>query len=376
MLKIPATGSEIRFSSRWGWIAFFLFLILPLYTIAGIVCFRSGLFRFNGTLSDTQLKSVWTFLGAGLAAAATVLGGLLTKSHNDRTLALQYETQKQQEIQESEANERLKMDTVISGLKLICNNGTYSPKAAIAGGLATLVQLGHPIVAMRALAAALPEDVVDNDTATWLISEVLTTQITMGTPRDLSVAKDEASSLLYKYSSELTISSSDSAEFSWPGAVTQQWPSGLSQKAGLLLIAALAELLISQSDEWWNSKGQTSSWILYTLDEVLRHEKDPTVKVAAAMLGKAILEASHDDYFVGINDDRDREEIARDIDHVNIPENVPTVEDLVDRIEKWGQARRAPFGPGLWPGPRRQARWVGRGSARKGGPRRCFLRSG
>ena len=29
--------------------------------------------------------------------------------------------------------------------------------------------------------------------------------------------------------------------------------------------------------------------------------------------------------------------------------------------------RRAHFGPGLWPGPRRQACWVGRGSSVKGG---------
>src|SRR6266702_1827354 len=27
----------------------------------------------------------------------------------------------------------------------------------------------------------------------------------------------------------------------------------------------------------------------------------------------------------------------------------------------WRQVRRAPIGPGLWPGPRRQARWAGRG---------------
>ena len=32
--------------------------------------------------------------------------------------------------------------------------------------------------------------------------------------------------------------------------------------------------------------------------------------------------------------------------------------------------------PGLWPGRRRQARRAGRGSARKGGCRRYFLRSG
>ena len=28
------------------------------------------------------------------------------------------------------------------------------------------------------------------------------------------------------------------------------------------------------------------------------------------------------------------------------------------------KVRRAPIGPGLWPGPRRQARWVGRGLRR------------
>jgi hypothetical protein len=31
------------------------------------------------------------------------------------------------------------------------------------------------------------------------------------------------------------------------------------------------------------------------------------------------------------------------------------------------EVRRVRSGPGLWPGPRRQARWVARGSARKGG---------
>jgi hypothetical protein len=40
------------------------------------------------------------------------------------------------------------------------------------------------------------------------------------------------------------------------------------------------------------------------------------------------------------------------------------------------EVRRARSGPGLRPGPRRQARRVGSGSARKGGSRRCFLRSG
>ena len=44
------------------------------------------------------------------------------------------------------------------------------------------------------------------------------------------------------------------------------------------------------------------------------------------------------------------------------------------------EVRRAHSGPGLWPGPRRQARWAGRGSGVKGLPegtrRRCALDAG
>ena len=37
------------------------------------------------------------------------------------------------------------------------------------------------------------------------------------------------------------------------------------------------------------------------------------------------------------------------------------------------EVRRAPIGPGLWPGPRRQARWVGRGLRRsRAGPEDRF----
>src|SRR5437773_10846126 len=40
------------------------------------------------------------------------------------------------------------------------------------------------------------------------------------------------------------------------------------------------------------------------------------------------------------------------------------------------EVRRAHFGPGLWPGPRRQARWADRGSRVNGARRRRVPRSG
>src|SRR5688572_24938796 len=76
-----------------AWIAFFIFLVLPLYVIATIVAIRSDLFASSRGLSDEQLRALWTFIGAGLAAAATVLGAIIAMSHNNRTLTLQHEAE-------------------------------------------------------------------------------------------------------------------------------------------------------------------------------------------------------------------------------------------------------------------------------------------
>jgi hypothetical protein len=317
-----------------------LLLVLPLYAIAVVISIRSELFRFKGApFSNSQLKAAWTFLAAGLAATATVLGALLTKSHNDRTLALQSETERRQRLFETETNERLSMDSVINGLELMCRNGEYSPKAITAGGLATLVQLGHPIVAMRALAAAMPDGAVDDDTATWLISQVLTATTTKGTSWDLEAAKEEAANLLYKYAPYLTDASSENADFSWPDAVTAQWPEGLPQNASLNILAALVELLLSQRKEWWKSNGQTYSWISYTIDEALtKEEKQPPVRMGAAILGKAILDVTDDSMFAGMNDARERLVITENIASVVINKSqAPTLDALVERIQAWGQ---------------------------------------
>ena len=271
-------------SNRWVWIAFFVLVVLPIYAIAVMACIRSGLFKFTeATFNNDQLKAVWTFLAAGLTATVTVLGALLTKSHNDRTLAFQAESASRQQTLEDETAKRLNMDTVINGLNLIAHDDKYAPKAAMAGGMATLVQLGHPIVAMRALAAALQDDeAVDKDTATWLISQVLTTTNTTGTEADLQAAKEEAANLLLRHARTFTIADSDTPDYFWPEAVTTQWPTGLPLNAANNIVRALVEILLSQTKEWWVSGDFSYSWIIFTLDEVVRNERHATVRGGAA----------------------------------------------------------------------------------------------
>src|SRR3954453_17724112 len=101
------------------WLTFFVIVVLPFLSVAVAICIRSGIFRFDRPFTDDQFKSLWTFMGAGLAAGGTLLGALLAMSHNSRTLALQRETEERQKVTESEAAERLKLDSAISGLGLI-----------------------------------------------------------------------------------------------------------------------------------------------------------------------------------------------------------------------------------------------------------------
>jgi hypothetical protein len=167
-------------------------VIAPFLGIASLTIVRSKLLDFDKGLTDEQFKALWTFIGAGLAASATVLGTLLTTSHNKRTLAIQKEADDRKQILENEAAERLKVDTAISGLSLVSQDGKYAPKASIAGGLASLVHLGHPNIAMRVLGAALTDDAVDGDTAAWLLGQILISDVTTGTAEDLVRAKREA----------------------------------------------------------------------------------------------------------------------------------------------------------------------------------------
>jgi hypothetical protein len=336
-------------TNRWVWSAFFLLVLLPLYGIATVVCIRSDLFRLNGaSLSNDQFKAIWAFLAAGLATAATVLASILTRSHNIRALAFQAESSKRQELLDVETNERLKLDTVVRCLSLICHDGVYSPKAVTAAGLATLVQLGHPIVAMRALAAAFQDEAVDANTAAWLIGEVLQTSKTKGGPADLVSAKEEAANLLRAYAPDLTDRARKGNCF-WPDTVTARWPSGLSRNASQNVIIALGELLLSKSKEWWSAdaaEGSTYTWIVYTLDEAVKSGVNDSVKRHAAAVGVTILEVTADERMIGIENSRPKSEVAERMATVldgRSPEDL--LPEFFARTRTWAEAQPDPASP-------------------------------
>ncbi|MEV0283659.1 hypothetical protein AB0H36_05995 [Kribbella sp. NPDC050820] len=323
--------------------------IVPLYAILVAVVVRSGLFEFNGSrLTDVQFKGLWAFVGVTVTASAVTLGAWFAKLHNDRTLASTKDADIRRDNLTRESLERQKLDTAVACLGLISKDGIYASNASIAGGLATLVQLGHPIIATRALISALSDSKVDMNTATWVIGKVLTTEYTAGTDDDLAAAKEEAALLLYSCVQNLA-SEKVAGEFCWPDAVMAQWPKNLSRNASLNLVHSLVELLLSRSKKWWTDGGFTYTWVVYTLDEAVTHDENPEPRKLAADVGLLLLDLMPDGCRVsGIRDSRPKSDVrARMVRIGGQAENLTTT--IGDKLKLW--ARDELPGSGVVMGP-------------------------
>jgi hypothetical protein len=89
---------------RWKlaapWLSLIILLLVPLYAVSAALIIRSGLFNLQDrSISEAEIKALWAFIAAGLATGGTVVGLLLTRSYNDRTL------------------QQTTLDTVVKGLE-------------------------------------------------------------------------------------------------------------------------------------------------------------------------------------------------------------------------------------------------------------------
>ena len=271
------------------WLSFLIFLVLPLYLLSAVMAIRSGLVTFDGTPpAGDQAKALWAFIGSGLAASGTVLAALLTKSHNDRTYALA-----------ARDSARMSLDTAVVGLNLIRHENHYSPPAVVAGGLVTLIHLGHPTIAMRALSAAWEDRAVDRWTVCWIIGQVLTST---GVEESTSpLLKVEASSILLLNADQFTANISSVGKVPWPDCLTASWPRHLPEVAAANCIAALVVVVTSQPKAWWHKDDKTWTWAIYSLVEALEDDSDAVRDMAARVVLEMLKSMDEDERIVGLS---------------------------------------------------------------------------
>ncbi len=281
---------------------------IPLYALLVSVIVRSDLLDFGGKpFSDEQFKALIAFFGVALGTTATALGVFLTKASNDRAQVQQSASMRQAEQAERESEARQKLDTAVQVLGLMKNDSGYAAKAVTGGALTTLVHLGHPVIAMRTLQAALADEAVDISTAVWLIDQVLGGVKTVGDWSDLTVSKQDAAELLLSLTAQLP----DDARpgyAAWPSCVSGRWPADLDVQTGMTLVFAMLSMLTSRPEAWWTSRDLTWLWAIDTLvcaaedDSGHEHLREESATYATVLLTAVDLETVDETYVHGVTE--------------------------------------------------------------------------
>jgi hypothetical protein len=201
---------------------------------------------------STVLASV---LGSVLTALVAVIGIFVTRT------------------QAARSDRRLALETTVSGLKLLAtSDGTeYAPRALVAGGLATLIHLRQPVVAMRALAPSWDESKIDVRSAVWLISEVFTSSNAQ--------AQMEAAAVLDAHATKLC--GSKPGQFWWPASVEFRWLPGAPLPARLRLMHAVLGTLLSKPADWWQTGGRLG-WAVEVIHQAMDSDEDWDLRSFAA----------------------------------------------------------------------------------------------
>jgi hypothetical protein len=291
----------VRLKNLAPWLVLTVFLVAPLYLISTALAIRSGLLDLSDrTVGADEYKALWGFVASGLATVATTVGLLLTKAHNERTLASQQDLENKKMAYQVEADRRLALDTVVKGLELIAAGPDYAPSAKVAGALAALVHMGHPVIAMRALDSAWDDGAVDAATGCWLISEVFRE----GSKESILAA----ARLLQAHARELCAGEACPGQFNWPDILYDRWPADLPYDARADSLVSLIDVLTSRSLEWWET---SFGWIFVLLYLVIENDPDNAMKSSAAevlrrlvtgfsTLGIYGLEFMFDDQLIGV----------------------------------------------------------------------------
>lgn len=281
---VAEAESGHRYWYWWAWIGLGL---LPLYFVMVVLAIRSGVFHFpaSAPLDESEWRNILAFVAASLPVAATVTVSLIAHSREQR------------------ANDRLALDTVIAALGLMKDG---SSPAASAGALATLVQLGHSGVALRALASAWDAETLDNGTAVWLLDLLYSS--------GSSVQQQEAASLLALRADKLT-HPDENGVFDWPSCLDDAWLPSPPLPARIEILHAAVSALLSQDPDWWEDG---FDWFPVLMYVVIRRDHESSIRKSAAGLAKVVLDRR--------DDSDDDAELACGLDWVTTRQIVAAVE--------------------------------------------------
>jgi hypothetical protein len=258
---------------RLGWMVVWslvVLFILALGFAAAVLFYRSGVLQGQRV---TGAAAVWGFLGAALAATATLIAGLSTRQHQARAHALARREE-----------ERLGIETLTAVVRLIAEpTGQYAPKAVVAGALTAMLELQHSAAAVRMLGACWGEDAISDDNAVSLLSNVLE-----GYPASTnSSVVIEVCEALYDNAERLLPSKDQELQawHRWPDCIEDAFHSYPREAKRFLLLAGV-KVLFAREVGFWSRYAS-----LFWLSLLQQAEDDEEVSADARYIGQCLREA-------------------------------------------------------------------------------------
>jgi hypothetical protein len=273
-----------------------------------------------------DLRAMWAFAGSAVAAAVTLIGLFLTRAQTTRT------------------EHRLALDTAVNGLKLLtANDGrSYATRGVVAGAIATLVHLKHPVIAMRSLAACWNDNAVDIPSATWLLSEIFASPDAQ--------AQIEAAAMLDAHAHELC--EETCGTFSWPASIEYHWlPAASALPARLRVLRAILRVLVSRPRDWWRDGGR-DGWAAALFQQVALTDADIDVRAHAALYIDIVLAESRLETIQTESKWMTLDELRESVKAIARPDphrRIIMLRDSETAFEHWAAQRGDPAAPATRP---------------------------
>ena len=257
--------------------------ITILFAVFGVILYASGALVFDGTEQSAKIVTATLALVAAFVASVVSVFGILIKHSIDvRTEARQQLDSERNAVLAREAEDRLRLDTVIRTIQLFGHEGAKALPVQRAGALIALCSLGQHELAISLAADLLVRGDLEAATAAAVIDRA----ITGGQPHVKVVAAD----LFFEHANKLLTKASYEIPHSF-FHFEQPMPFPVRQGGVLGLI----KLLLARPLKQWRDHHRVPAFgLVMALVRAWRSELDEELKINTASVLREVLEAFGD----------------------------------------------------------------------------------
>lgn len=245
-------------------------VILILVAIASTIIavfWNAGFFDFTGTEASAKI----------VAAAITLVGGLIATCVTVVGMFLKYSTDKRNVILKVEAEKRQKIEAATKTIDLLStSSGAKVPETQRAAALFTLAELDLLDLAITILRPMAEKKDIDMNSAVLLIDKALKSGD--------ETLQEEASEILLDNSDKLI---TEDGSFFWPRYVNAKWDQNMDYRVRENILLTLMEMLLTNKFEDW--KPLSIIGIIAQLEVIWNTDTDDGIKYGAGFCLNTII---------------------------------------------------------------------------------------